>query len=465
MSDDDVFAGVFTAQEAQQAPPPPACPGGRIVTVQRGDTLWSLARRYGTTVAAVRTANPQITDPNRLQIGQRICIPRAGAAPPPVPPGGRTYVVQPGDTMWSIARRFGVSLDALIAANPQIPNPNRLQPGQVVRIPGAAPAPPPTPPPTPAPPPTPPPGTTDGLPADLSTPPSPAYDHAMMMGELRALAARYPFLHLTTIGSSVLGRSLAAIRFGQGPHRIHLNGAHHAREWITSPLLVRFSAAFARAYERGGPVGGISARTIFNNSTFWIVPMVNPDGVEIVQHGVRSDNPFYQLLIRANGGSTNFRRWKANIRGVDLNRNYPAYWDRARAIGPQAPAPEDYAGTAPLSEPESAAIANLTRTQSFRLVAAYHSSGEVIYWNFLNLAPPESQRIVREMAARSGYTPIGVSPPESLYGGYKDWFILEFRRPGFTVEVGRGPSPVPVSQFPNIYFQNIPMLAYLGVAF
>lgn len=451
MSDQGLFEDKFAGGEAQQLPPPPACPGGVIVTVRPGDTLWLLAQRYGTTVSAITAANPQITDPNRLQVGQKICIPRAGAPPPPVQPGERTYVVQPGDTLWNIARRFGVSLDQLIAANPQISDPNRLQPGQVIRIPEAAPAPPP--------------GTTDGLPADLWTPPSPAYDHATMMGELRTLAARYPFLQLIAVGSSVLGRSLAAIRFGQGPHRIHVNGAHHAREWITSPLLVRFIAAFARAYERGGPVGGIPARTIFNNSTFWIVPMVNPDGVEIVQHGVRPDNPFYSLLIRANGGSTNFRRWKANIRGVDLNRNYPAYWERARAIGPQAPAPEDYAGTAPLSEPESAAIAGLTRAQNFRLVAAYHTSGEVIYWNFLNLAPPESERIVREMAARSGYTPIGEPPPESLYGGYKDWFILEFRRPGFTVEVGRGVSPVPVSQFPDIYFRNIPLLAYLGVAF
>ncbi|HHV56048.1 MAG TPA: LysM peptidoglycan-binding domain-containing protein [Firmicutes bacterium] len=386
-------------------PPPPPCPGGRIITVRPGDTLFLLARRYGTTVAALRAANPQITDPNRIQVGQRLCIPGVVTPPPPAPPA------------------------------PPPPAPPRP--------PGAPPSP---------------------LPPDLAAPPSPSYDHATMMQELRALTARYPFLQMGVIGYSVLGRPLPFIRFGRGARNIHVNGAHHANEWITSPLLVRFVAAFAQSYERGAAVGGISAAQLFNGATYWIVPMVNPDGVEIVQHGVSPDHPFYSLLIRANRGSTNFRFWKANIRGVDLNRNYPAYWDRARAQGPPGPASEDYAGTAPLSEPESAAIAALTRARPYRLVCAYHAAGQVIYWNFLNLAPPEAARIAREMAARSGYTPVAESPPEALYGGYKDWFILAYRRPGFTVEVGLGRPPLPVSQFPDIYYRNIPLLAYLGVA-
>ncbi|MBE3583307.1 MAG: LysM peptidoglycan-binding domain-containing protein [Limnochordaceae bacterium] len=379
----------------QQAPPPPppSCPGGRVVTIQPGDTLWVLANRYGTTLAAIRAANPQITDPNRLQVGQRVCIPAAGAAP------------------------------------------------------GPAPAPPPR---------------VMPLPANLATPPSPSYDHEQMAAELRWLAGRYPFLQLTSIGNSVEGRPLMLMRFGRGGRLVHLNGAHHANEWITSPLLVRFMAAFARAYESGGAIGGFSAATLFEQAQFWIVPMVNPDGVNLVQHGIAAGSPYYNLVMQANGWSRDFRRWKANIRGVDLNRNYPAYWERARLDSPPGPSYEGYVGPAPLSEPETANMATLTRSHPFRLVCAYHTAGGVIYWNFLGLAPAESARIATEMAARSGYTPIGEAPPEALYGGYKDWFILAFRRPGFTVEVGSGPSPVPVWQFSDIYYRNIPLIAYLG---
>ncbi len=101
--------------------------------VQPGDTLFSLARRFGTTVAAIMQANPQITDPNIIFVGQIITIPTA--VPPTPPPGTSRYVVQPGDTLSAIARRFGITLQALRNANPQITNPDLIFPGQIIFIP------------------------------------------------------------------------------------------------------------------------------------------------------------------------------------------------------------------------------------------------------------------------------------------------------------------------------------------
>ncbi len=108
------------------------CPGGQIYRVVSGDTLFGIAQRFGVTLDALIRANPQITNPDRIFPGQEICVP----APPPVPcPGGTLYVVRAGDTLFEIARAHNITLAALIAANPQISDPNRIVPGQIICIP------------------------------------------------------------------------------------------------------------------------------------------------------------------------------------------------------------------------------------------------------------------------------------------------------------------------------------------
>ncbi|MDP2857283.1 MAG: LysM peptidoglycan-binding domain-containing protein [Bacillota bacterium] len=113
------------------------CPGGTLYTIRAGDTFFLLAQRFGTTVAAIQAANPGV-NPNNLQIGQIICIP--GVAPPPgvCPTGTFAYVVRAGDTFFLLAQRFGTTVAAIQAANPTV-NPNNLQVGQTICIPGAAP--------------------------------------------------------------------------------------------------------------------------------------------------------------------------------------------------------------------------------------------------------------------------------------------------------------------------------------
>lgn len=97
-----------------------------------GDTLYSIARRFNTTVDAIVAANTFITNPNLIYPGQIITIP----AGPGVPPTGpRTYVIQPGDTLVAIAARFNTSVDAILYANTWIVDPDRIWPGQVLTLP------------------------------------------------------------------------------------------------------------------------------------------------------------------------------------------------------------------------------------------------------------------------------------------------------------------------------------------
>ncbi|HRR90561.1 MAG TPA: M14 family metallocarboxypeptidase, partial [Eubacteriales bacterium] len=264
-------------------------------------------------------------------------------------------------------------------------------------------------------------------------------------------------------GKSSLGRDLTYIRLGTGPNQVFYNGAHHSLEWITSPLLMKFIEEFSRAYVLGETMSfGYNPRSIWNASSIYIIPMVNPDGVDLVLNGLSPANPNYNNLIRWNNGSADFSaNWQANNNGVDLNHNYNAAWqlskDAEAAYGVTGPGPTRYSGTAPESEPESRAVADFTRAHDFRLVIAYHTQGRVIYWDFMDMAPPEARIIAQAFSRASGYA-LDQTEGIASYAGYKDWFIQDFARPGFTIEVGLGVNPLPISQFDTIYAENLQVL-------
>jgi len=112
------------------------CPSGELYTVRAGDTLSSIAQRFGVPLSQLIAANPWIPDPNVIFPGEQICIP--GVVPPPVDcRGGLLYAVRSGETFFSIARKFGITVEALAAANPDV-DPDRLQIGQILCIPGVA---------------------------------------------------------------------------------------------------------------------------------------------------------------------------------------------------------------------------------------------------------------------------------------------------------------------------------------
>lgn len=117
------------------------------------------------------------------------------------------------------------------------------------------------------------------------------------------------------------------------------------------------------------------------------------------------------------------------------------------------PAPRDYVGQKPLSAPESKSIYDFTLSHDFRLIIAYHTQGEVIYWKYSDYEPENSQSIAEYFGKVSGYE-VEETPLVSGYAGYKDWFIQQYDRPGYTIEVGLGINPIGMEQFNTIYEQN-----------
>lgn len=288
---------------------------------------------------------------------------------------------------------------------------------------------------------------------------------------VRKLVDAYPFLRTEVLTTTAFGRPVQAVVIGQGDRKVIYSASHHANEWITTPVLLKFLEDLAEAVQNNGKLFGVEAQNIVNAATIHIVPMVDPDGVDLVTGAIEPGTLEYETANRIadNFPSIPFPNgWKANLLGVDLNLQYPAGWLQAREIkfgqGFNKPAPRDYVGRAPLNQRESIALAQYTEDIDPALVLAYHTQGKVIYWQFKDYKVPGARELAEEFARLSGYA-MEDTPYESSFAGYKDWFIQNWRRPGFTIEVGSGENPLPLEQFDEIYKDNLGILvtAALGL--
>jgi len=289
------------------------------------------------------------------------------------------------------------------------------------------------------------------------------YTSQLNQRAIEGLRERYPFIEVEEIGRSVLGRPIWAMKMGMGEQKVFYNASFHANEWITTPVLLRFVEELAEAYSTRGRLYGIDVSRLLRKVTLYVVPLVNPDGVDLVNGAISNESVLRNVERIADRypGIPYPNGWKANIRGVDLNLQFPAEWLSARqtkfAQGFTTFAPRDFVGEGPLTEPESLAVYNYTLRENFDLILAYHTQGEVIYWKFLDYEPPRSREIALYFGQVSGYT-VEETPIASGYAGYKDWFIQNYNRPGYTIEVGRGINPLPLEQFEQIYRDNIGIL-------
>ncbi len=271
------------------------------------------------------------------------------------------------------------------------------------------------------------------------------------------LTRSYPGLRSELLGQTAFGRPIRTLVAGTGPRKVIYAGAFHGNEWITALVLLKFAEDLAS--------GAIpNAAEILNTATIYMVPLVNPDGVDLVTGAIPEGTVQYEIARRLGDNYPTIPfpdGWKANLMGVDLNLQYPAGWLQAREIkfaqGYDRPGPRDYVGRAPLSQLESRAIYGYTEAIDPALVLAYHSQGKEIYWQFEDIQVPGARELGEEFARVSGYA-LADTPYNSSFAGYKDWFIKAYRRPGYTIEVGSGKNPLPLDQFDEIYRDNLGIL-------
>lgn len=344
------------------------------------------------------------------------------------------HTVRAGDTLFSLASRYSTDMNAIITANPDI-NAHKLAVGSAVIVPLSF----------------------DVVPTDIS------YCSALIGYCVRGLAARYPFITTGEIGKSVMGRPLWSMMLGRGENRVLYTAAHHANEWITSPLVLKFAEQLCRTYIEGGFIYSQSAAELLDYATLFIVPALDTDGIDLVT-GELTAGEYYTAASAIAAQYPQFpfpSGWKANIRGVDLNLQYPAGWEIARAnkaaLGITSPAPAEFVGQSPLSAPESRAMYDYTLSVRPALALSFHTQGEVIYWRYDGYAPSGAEDIGKAFSAVSGYT-LEDTPYASGFAGYKDWVISALDVPTFTIEAGRGTNPLPISDFDSIYTDNLGIL-------
>ncbi|WP_277673611.1 M14 family metallopeptidase [Piscibacillus halophilus] len=384
------------------------------LVIQPGMTYYRISNLFNIPLQQLINANPY-TDPNMLRIGQVVNIPHYDV---------QEYQIQQGDTLWIISQRFQIPIERILAANPVDPYQLRVGDGILLPI------------------------RIDEAVLSFDQP----YTFSKLEEDLFLLVNTFPLITLREIGRSVMNKPIYEVSIGEGDKHVHINGSFHANESITTSVIMRFLHDYLVSLSSNEPIRGVDMNTFYNEVTLSLVPMVNPDGVDLLNEGLPEEEEFRDLVLTINNQSTNLNNWKANIRGVDLNNQYPANWEIESNRKRQQPAPRDYPGPSPLSEPEAIAMANLVEEKDFDRVLAFHTQGEVIYWGYEGLEPPEAQTIVEEYSRVSGYVPIRYV---DSHAGFKDWFIQEYRRPGYTVELGRGTNPLPFSQFNEIYEESL----------
>ena len=293
--------------------------------------------------------------------------------------------------------------------------------------------------------------------------------HALCEQTIMELVKTYPFVRTELLTETAFGRKIRTLVIGRGKRKVIYSAAHHANEWITTPVLLKFAEEFAEAIQNGTSIFGTDAKNLAERTTIYLVPMVDPDGVDLVTGAIKPGQGQYETarMLAENYPAIPFPDgWKANLLGVDLNLQYPAGWLQAREIkfsqGYTRPGPRDFVGRAPLSQKESRALAGYTEYIDPDLVLAYHAQGKEIYWQFDDVEVPGAEELGKRFAEVSGYTL--TEPAEvSSYAGYKDWFIKVFRRPGYTIEVGSGVNPLPIEQFDEIYRDNLGILVTAAI--
>lgn len=275
----------------------------------------------------------------------------------------------------------------------------------------------------------------------------------------RYIMDRYPYVNRFELTKSAVGRPIFGYNAG-AENGIIMCGAFHGMEHITSAMLYKFIDDVFSRMEKSQRI-----KSCVKSKGITIIPMINPDGVQISIYGANTAGAYQknvqQILNKEHKPHT---KWQANARGVDINHNFDAdFLDvKKHEINHNITAPSStrYGGEYPESECETKALCDLCRKNNYKMCVALHSQGREIYYDFSTHTIKNSLCVAKKLSHLSGYK---VSHPQTMAvgGGFKDWFIKEFHKMGFTIEVGLGENPLPPEIFQSEYPLVFRMLWYL----
>ena len=261
------------------------------------------------------------------------------------------------------------------------------------------------------------------------------------------------------IGETVLKRNIPAFSIGHSYGAILYVGGFHSQEWLTILTMYKFIEDILESLNENKNLAGIDIAQPLLSRGIIIVPCINIDGMELVANGFESAGCHKESVKAISDGNLNC--WNANIRGVDINHNFDAGYDLVKQMeresGIIGPAPRQYGGECAESEPETRALTELCLKYDVSRVVAFHSQGEEIFYYYGENTPVHSKTLADIFASSCGYEVLEPTGMAS-HGGFKDWFVEKMRKPGFTVEIGKGVNPLPVENFDKIYTKILEMM-------
>lgn len=273
------------------------------------------------------------------------------------------------------------------------------------------------------------------------------FDYETSKKYITRLCCEYDFLSASVIGRTGLGRAIFSLSVGNRKNSVLYSAGFNGSERLTSLVLLNYVEKLCHCIKNRELLCSVNISRAFSELGATFVPCVNPDGVEISVHGTKSAKTMSRFI--ENIHCDDYSEWNANSFGIDINRNFCAGKISVQSLEEVKPSPELYSGRIQESETETKALATLCRKRKFRQAIALLGKGEKLFWQGKEYTPAQSSIMAKILADSCNYSLIGNVADESQKG-YRDWFIEEFQRPAFTMEVGKGENPLPVSEFDSI---------------
>lgn len=258
---------------------------------------------------------------------------------------------------------------------------------------------------------------------------------------ISSLVARYPFIRQQSIGKSAAGRDIPVIFLGEEKDFTLFIAGDDGRCRITTLILLKFIKELLDKILSSEQMCGINIRKAMFGRGIAILPLLNPDGFEIAGRGEKGCGNYGSRIARLCGGD--YKKWGANLRGVELKRNFFYGFEARRENERQnnicGPRCEGFGGYRPESEPETAALAQFCRTHDVRQIINLTGVGQTVTYGNMPILPKRSTKMAEVMAAVTSFSvtpPIAMDEPELCH-----WFTYEHQKPAITVKIGSRSAP------------------------
>lgn len=282
------------------------------------------------------------------------------------------------------------------------------------------------------------------------------YSYEELRSDIKALKKLYGrHFHYNAIGKSADGRNIYDLVIGnqKANQSVIVVAELHAREYMTSQLCMKQIEYYLQNYNE--KLYNVKVSDVLNKVAIHYVPMANPDGAAISQYGFLAvKNVALRKKLLKMPGSNNPSQWKANARGVDLNRNYP--YEYVARLGRRGS--EGYTGPKKCSEPETRAIIGLVnklrKSTTVRGQINYHATGSIIFGDYegpLKETITDMYTLARSITGYSGYSG---SDKEDSTGNLREFVMYKKRLPSITLEIGKSFCPLPLYEFNGIWQKN-----------